>query len=354
MNIALVAGSYLEDATTRSVLTGLQGSLRALSHRALIVSRRAPPSGGRGFPPLRGPSIIRIASAGALAPLVRRRAIDVVHLHFSGWFRPWMLPLARLEFPPMTRLVVTFQDFLHPELPGNSRRESLALRRLLRRAHAVTAVSEFLSDRVEREFPELRGRVRAVPNGVVRHGGDAAALPAGRRPYILSIGRLAPYKGMDLLVMAYAKMGRPDLDLVLCGAPFQKKSIAGLIGALKLEGRVRLTGLKSPGQVRSLLDGCRFYAAAPRAETFGMAIVEAMGAGKAVLATRVGGVPEYLRSGVNGLLVDPGDVEGLCRGLERLAGDAVLRKKLAAGARETARGFAWDRIAGRYLGVYAA
>ncbi|MBI5240683.1 MAG: glycosyltransferase family 4 protein [Elusimicrobia bacterium] len=333
-----------------SVLSGLCRSLRSRSHQALIVSRPAPRAGTLGFSP--GKGVVRIGSTGGLSRLVRHEAAGVVHLHFSGWPRPWLLGLEKALAPSGARLVVTFQDFDHPELPRGTAAQRAGLRRLLRRAHAVTAVSDFLRDRVEAGLPELRGNVRVVPNGVGLPAPQSGFRPPTRRPYILSVGRLAPYKGTDLLLMAYSQMKDPGADLVLCGAPFHGSHTAGLIAALRLGGRVHLTGLQPPARVAALLQGCLFYAAAPRAETFGMAVVEAMAAGKAVLAARVGAIPEHLRHGREGLLAAPKDVDGLRRGLERLSRDGALRRRLGAGARRAARRFSWDRVADQYLGVY--
>lgn len=337
----------------RAVLSGLNSSLRARSHRTAIVSRPAPEGGRLSF--MSGDrDVVRVSSAAAFSRWVRREAPDVVNLHFSGWPRPWLLPLGRRGAIPGSRLVVTFQDFDHPELPRGTLKQRRGLRWLLRRADVVTAVSDFLRARVEAGFPELRGRIRVVPDGAGLPGPQAGFQPPTRRPYILSVGRLAPYKGTDILLMAFAGLARTDVDLVLCGAPFHGKHAADLITALRLRERAHLTGLLSPARVAALLKGCLFYAAAPRAETFGMAIVEAMSAGKAVVTTRVGAIPEYLHHGKSGWLVAPRDVSGLSRGLERLLSDGALRRRLGEGARRAARPFSWDRVAGRYLGVYQA
>ena len=330
-----------------AVLSGLCRSLPA------VIASRRPPAGGRlSFPAGSGLPVVRFASAGGLCRLARRGSWDVINLHFSGWPRPWLLGLEKALASSGARLVVTFQDFEHPELPRGTAAQRTALRRLLRRADTVTAVSAHLRDRVEASLPGLRGKVLVVPNGVGLPAPRAGRRPPARRPYILSVGRLAPYKGTDLLLMAYSQLKDPKADLVLCGAPFHEDHARGLIAALRLEGRVHLTGLQSPARVAALLEGCLFYAAAPRTETFGMAVVEAMAAGKAVLAARVGAIPEYLRDGKEGLLAEPKDVAGLRRGLERLLGDAALRRRLGAGARRAARRFSWDRVAGRYLDVY--
>lgn len=89
-----------------------------------------------------------------------------------------------------------------------------------------------------------------------------------------------------------------------------------------------------------------------RHEPFGIVNLEAMAAGKAVLATRVGGVPEVVVDGETGILVPPGDPEALAEGIRRLAGDPALRERLGAAGRERARLFSWDVVTEQYLEVY--
>jgi glycosyltransferase involved in cell wall biosynthesis len=267
---------------------------------------------------------------------------------FSGLFRPWHGSLLRAFRSMRLKVVVTFQDYRHPELPQNSPARRRKLGELLVRADRVTAVSRFLLARVLADFPSIRGKSSAVPNGT----DVMEARPVRKKPYILSIGRYSPYKGTDLLLWAYAEFLRKghDADLVLCGPKFREKHFSGLAQRLGIGGRVRMLGLKRPEELLALRRDCLFYAAASRFETFGMAILEAMAAGKAVLATAAGGIPEFVRNGRNGLLAGP---EGLADGMARLFKDARLRERLGANGRRAAERFRWGRIAGEYLRLYS-
>ena len=84
----------------------------------------------------------------------------------------------------------------------------------------------------------------------------------------------------------------------------------------------------------------------------GSVLVEAMASGLPVVASAVGGIPEVVRDGETGLLVPPGDVAALTTALDRLAADPELRARLAAGARDRARAYAWPQLAGRVAEVY--
>ncbi|PIR15158.1 MAG: hypothetical protein COV48_15910, partial [Elusimicrobia bacterium CG11_big_fil_rev_8_21_14_0_20_64_6] len=274
------------------------------------------------------------------------RETDVIHLHFSGVFRPWMTALSDAR----ARLILTFQDYSHPELPANDPGMRKALARLAAKAAAVTAVSKSLAAALERDMPALAGRVSVVPNGW--RPLPCAPPPPAPRPYVLSVGRLAPYKGTDVTIMAFSLLDRTDTDLVLCGAPFHRAHIEGLVKRLGLRGRVRLTGLKPQAEARALMKACLFHVSGARAETFGMANLEAMACGKAVVAPRVGGVVDYLRDGVNGLLVPPKNPGALADAMARLLDAPGLRARLGKRAADDARAYAWSAVAARYARLY--
>jgi glycosyltransferase involved in cell wall biosynthesis len=159
----------------------------------------------------------------------------------------------------------------------------------------------------------------------------------GAQPLILFLGRLYPEKGADVLIRAIrgrterrsappatcliAGDGpeRPRLEALAAGHPVE---FAGFVdGAAKADLLARATAVVVPS---------RWYENAP------MAILEAFAAGTPVVASRIGGIPEMVRDGVEGLLVEPGDAGDLARALDRLLGDATLRRRLGRQARETA------------------
>ena len=161
-----------------AVLSGLKQALSRRGHTVLIVSRMHPGLSRLQMRDAPDEDIHRIGSAGSsrlldflliplqLHKLLRRRRIDVVHLHFSGWFRPWILFLLPFALFYPIRFVTTFQDYEHPELPRNTFWRKMALGLLLRRSAAITAVSDFLKNRISAAFPGIAGEVQTVYNGV--------------------------------------------------------------------------------------------------------------------------------------------------------------------------------------------
>jgi glycosyltransferase involved in cell wall biosynthesis len=202
---------------------------------------------------------------------------------------------------------------------------------------------------IKADFPSVAGKVAVIPNGTDPLG-SATAAETGN--YILTVGREAPYKGLDLLLFSFAKAAGEGCaaDLVICGAG-ARGPLGRLARKLGVGKRVRFTGVVEPARVARLMRNCLFYATTPRWESFGMAALEAMAAGKPVLAARTGGLAGLVRGG-RALLVPPGDVEAAAAGLLRLYRDAGLRKALGRKAAAAAVGYSWDSIAGKYLAVY--
>lgn len=282
--------------------------------------------------------------------LLRAEPHDVLHYHFSGI--DWNL--LSLLTPWLRRpLVLTFHGCL-----GRGRHpvwERLT-RRLVESADRVSAVSRSLLEEVLKGFPAAAGKESVVRNGVevsFFQGSDAEA-PAGR-PYVLCVARLAPYKGHDLLLFAFLDVVRlgHDVDLVLCGPEEDDGHVRRLIALLGLSGRVRLTGGVPRSEVARLLRACRFVALASReGEAFPLSNLEALSAGKAVVAPDSHGIPEALTHEVNALLFPARDIDALRAAMLRLLEEPALRARLEAGAARSAGAFGREAMGEGYLSLY--
>lgn len=346
MRIALIPGTTVADATWRRVLGSLSSSFRTFGHAVRILSPVPRADAGRFLSVGAETVDLGAPGRGAYARLIRElRASrpDLVQLQVSGTYRAWHAELARAAEELGFRLQLVFQDYAHPGLVPNGRARRARLRRLLARVDDVTAVSQWVRGALLRDAPGAR--VRVVPNGV--------DLPREVRPpgdYALCVGRDAAYKGNDLVVWAYASLPARDRPRRLLFAGTRSRSggleaLAARLGADAVEHR----GLLSPERTADLIAGCAFFVSAPRHESFGMAALEALAAGKAVLTTRVGGLTEFVRDGENGLLVERGDVEGLAHGMRRLTREPGLARRLGRAGRRDAALLSWDRAAEGYL-----
>ncbi len=231
----------------------------------------------------------------------RRFRPDVLYAHF-------LVPSGLIAaLIPGTPLVVTAhgRDVRNVgAIPG----VAAATRFVVRRAVAVVCVSEYLRRELETKLPEARGRTEVVSSGVDRERFDVTPPPDGP-PRFLCVGSLDERKNVVRLADAFARLGEGTLSFAGDG-PLR----------VELEGRdrVRLLGRVPHDEVPHLLAESHVLAQPSLIEPLGQALLEAMACGRSVVATRVGGPPEFVPPGA-GVLVDPLDVDGLSRALAEAA-----------------------------------
>lgn len=153
-------------------------------------------------------------------------------------------------------------------------------------------------------------------------------------------GRLVTGKGHDLFLQAAAQLARAaestPLRFLVIGDGPQRAALQAQAETLGIADRVLFTGFRSDlPQVMAALD--IFVLASPEPEVMPLVLMEAMAAARAVVAARVGGVPEIVEDGANGLLVPPGDADALAQALRRLTCDSPLRAHLTVAAQQKAR-----------------
>ncbi|MBE7210437.1 MAG: glycosyltransferase family 4 protein, partial [Gluconacetobacter diazotrophicus] len=229
------------------------------------------------------------------------------------------------------------------------------LRRSLAAADHVTACSAATLEDLEQFAGHPLGphRAEVIYNGIAPGDFADARAEAHPRPYVLAVGRFVPQKGFDLLLRAYAQAGLPEHELVLAGEGPERESLQALADRLGVQERVCFTGRVDRRRAAALFKGCAFFVLPSRQEPQGIVNLEAMAAGKAVVATRVGGVPEVVLDHETGLLVPGEDVPALAAALRRLAARPDLRSTLGAAGRQRAERFTWSHIADQYARIYA-
>jgi glycogen synthase len=295
------------------------------------------------------------AAPGAIVALLRhlrRRKPDVIHIIGAG---PQSVYLATLAPLLRARLVFTAQGELTFDAHDVFTRSAslrFGLRRILGRADAVTACSAFVLDGLRR-FGPLRADALVIPNGVEPDEFAHLEPAVSERPYVLAVGRLVPQKGFDILIEALAAPALSDLELWIAGEGPAGERLEALAADAGIANRVRLLGSIERESLARILVDAHIFALPSRGEPFGIALLEAMAAGVPSVATRAGGVIEFARDDDNAVLVEQDDAAGLARAISRLNADSVLRKRLAAAGRSTARDLSWRRISSRYEEVYA-
>jgi glycosyltransferase involved in cell wall biosynthesis len=309
----------------------------AWGFRGYALNLRPPASPGH---PLRGPAAFAATAPATLLRLrriVRRHGIGIVNAHYA--VEPWV-HLALLRATSRIRLVTSVHG--SDLLPNGRPRRPLAapVRMLLSRSDCIVAPSAGYRDALLRGYPELDGQVGVVHNGVSE---EMLSPPPRRAPsagrYVLCLAHYARWKGIDVLVRAFARIAErhPGLRLLVAGDGAGRAEIGALAESLGVRGDVTLLDEQPRERVSELLHGCSLFVLPSRAESFGIALVEAMACGRPVIGTRVGGMPEIVCDGRDGLLVDSDDPAGLAIAMERLLADPAAAEAMGARARETVR-----------------
>ncbi len=158
---------------------------------------------------------------------------------------------------------------------------------------------------------------------------------APERLLIGAVGRLSAEKGFDRLIEALARIAAtaPDVELVIVGEGAQRPELERLIDERGIADRVRLAGYQA--NTIDWFQAMDIFALSSLREGLPNVVLEAMAMEVPVIATRIAGVPRILEHEVNGLLVEPGDVEGLCHALRTLTANPTLRAQLARAGRQT-------------------
>ncbi len=295
-------------------------------------------------------------AAAMVADLSRRLQPSLIHLHFLRPLSPVARAAARTRVP-----VVGSEHFpLNPGAPVLRRfARWLALQLLGAKIDRRVAVSAHVAATVIAVEGARRESVRVIANGVdtARFStGDRAAArrelgidPA--RPVMLCIARQVEVKGIDVAIRAIAELPKSSLLLIAGDGP-DEASYAALAQSLGLEERVRFLGLRD--DVERLIAACdQVWVPSRDLEAFGMIAAEAMAAGRPVVATRCGGLPEVVVDGVTGIIVPIDDPGALAAAATSLLDDPARAAKMGRAGRARATTlFSLERFVDRTLALY--
>ena len=218
--------------------------------------------------------------------------------------------------------------------------------------------------------PDLAARVEVVPLGTeprhFRPGVDATAVRkkyglAGG-PWLLTVARLEWHKGIDMTIRALpaVRAAVPAARYAVAGVGPRRPQLEALVAELGLGDAVRLLGPVADPDLPALYNAADLYVGASRrhdllVEGFGISLVEASASGLAVVAGRSGGVPDAVRDGETGLLVDAGGPEPIAAAIIALLANVERRRAMgAAGRRAVETYYNWDRVARDFIRIDAA
>ena len=294
---------------------------------------------------------VSLAYARGIRKLLREGRFDLVHAHIYASAVAAAIATRGTGLP----LVVTE----HTEASWQNRWARRCSRWTYRRARRIIAVSTPIERRlIERDGvpPEL---VTLIPNAVIPASGNppdlADTLPDGwsERPLVGVVARLQPEKGVATFLKAAARVSKvsPEARFLVVGDGPLREELLDLVGRAGLRERVRFLGYRTDARaLTGLLD---VLVVPSLTEGSPLIVLEAMAAGVPVVASAVGGIPDQVRHGEEGVLVPPDDPDALAGALGALLEDPVRAHRLGeAGRRRTENEFSHEALVRRIEAVY--
>jgi glycosyltransferase involved in cell wall biosynthesis len=303
-----------------------------------------------------------LANGDLGAALERSGPFDLVYERYSLWSAAAMEYARDNGVPGLLEVNAPLieEQARHRDLVDRAGAERVAAR-AFGAASALIAVSDGVASYLD-GWPEARGRVHVVPNGVdpERFRPDVPpALPRAPGSFVIGfVGTLKPWHGLPTLVEAFARLRpeAPGASLIIVGDGPERSDLEAELAARGVSGAVRLTGAVDPAAVPGLLTAMDVAVAPyPQLPDFyfsPLKVYEYMAAGRTVVASRIGQLADLIQHDVNGLLVPPGDPAALAEALGQLRRRPAWRARLGEAARATVlRERTWDAVAGRILSL---
>ena len=296
-----------------------------------------------------------------MAREIRDRRVEVVHAHqYSPFF--YGAIAARLS-GSRPQVIFTEHGRHFPDVVSTRRRivNRMVLDRL---ADHVNAVCAFSAKSLSKVDGFSKARIEVIPNGVdlPRYGRvtDIASLRRHlfldpSRRYVTMVARLHPVKDHSTLFHAFAEVApmRPDVDLLIVGDGTLREKLENLAEELGIGGRVQFLGVRN--DVASLLAASDVFTLTSVSEAASITLLEAMASGLPVVVTNVGGNPEIVRDGVDGLLAPRGDSHAIAAALLRVLDDGRLAFSMGqSGAERVRTQFRLENTVERYFSLYSA
>jgi phosphatidylinositol alpha-mannosyltransferase len=364
MKVAMVTQSYYPSmgGVTEHVHY-LSKALCALGHEVRIITSGPDHNGddsvirlGRNaLFPINGALVnvtVGLNLARRLRDIFVARQFDIIHIHSP--LEP-TLPLAALTAARSLDCPVIGTFHMSARVSPGYEVFSHALTPYADRLDARIAVSQAARRFAQKYFP---GHYVLVPNGVDcdRFAGRderIGRLNDGRINF-LYVGRLDMRKKVPWLISAFKRAYRRNhhCRLVIIGKGLTEPACR--LAAYRLpRDSVVFTGNVAPAQLPAYYLSSHIFCSVPSgSESFGIVLLEAMAAGKPVIATSIEGYGEIVRDGIDGILIRPGDTGALVDAMTRLAVDEAARLAMGRSGKVRARNFDWSRIAGRVEQVY--
>ena len=262
-----------------------------------------------------------------LISLIKRGEYSIVHVHLfpANLFGS----LASLFLPKNTK-------FIFSEHNVYNRRRSFKIFKILDtfiycRYYKIICVSKQVQVALIEWLPNLQRKSVVISNGVIVS--DLSNRSPIKKYDVLFVGRLTKAKGVDILIKAInilKEKYRKEIKAVIVGKGDLEEELKELVKELGIEKEVEFLGVRK--DIEKLMKSTKLFVLSSRWEGLPLTILEAMSSGAGIIATKVGGIPEIIQNGKEGILISPEDSETLAGAIAELLKDRELRVKLGINA----------------------
>jgi glycosyltransferase involved in cell wall biosynthesis len=295
--------------------------------------------------------VLRTCARAVMMPFrtwQRSRRVDTIHIFAASWlyFFVVVAPVVLVGRWCGKSVIVNYRG---GEARAFFRRFGVAVRPVLRSAHAITTPSEFLAEVIRECF--------GLPVSIVPNILNTSACRYRRRstltPTLLVNRHLESIYDVESVLRAFRVVQdrSPEASLCIAGTGSLEKSLRHLAAGLKLRN-VEFLGAVPHTEMAALYDRCDILVNASRVDNFPGALLEASAAGLAIASTAAGGIPAMYRHGETAFLVEPGDWRALAAAIERLLESPALAAEMAERALALPRACEWSEVRRLLFGCY--
>jgi glycosyltransferase involved in cell wall biosynthesis len=292
------------------------------------------------------------AAALRLPAISRRTSYDAYHYYFglpTGLLsclpgvhrhRPYVISLRGSDVPGYDKKLAWYHRAMLP-----------ITRRIWRGAHQVVANSQALRSLALESVPDVA--IDVIANGAELLDSNRTGRDGRSGLRLLAVSRLIARKGLDTLIRAVAESRDSSVSLDIAGDGPDSRQLKRLARACGVAEQIRFHGFVNRAALTGLYRQSDAFVLTSLSESCSMSLLEAMGAGMSIIATRVGGTVELVEHGRNGLLVGADNVSELAAAICTLNGDPAMRERFSTANRSLARErFSWRAVAVAYQKVF--
>jgi len=262
-----------------------------------------------------------------LISLIKRGKYNIVHVHLFP--ANLFVSLASFFLPKNIK-------FIFNEHSVYNRRRSFKIFKILdtfiySRYCKIICVSKQVQVALTEWLPNLQRKSVVISNAVPVP--DLSNRSSVKKYDVLFLGRLTKAKGVDILLKAIKiikEKYQKEIKAVIVGKGYLEEELKGLVMELEIKKEVEFLGVRK--DIEKLMKSTKLFVLPSRWEGLPLTILEAMSSGAGIIATKVGGIPEVIQSGKEGILISPEDPEALARVITELLKDRELREKLGINA----------------------